>query len=85
MLLFRVEKITYSIREIVQNKPRSAIRAGDPVTPIIPRFSLGEESRVEDHGSSLFCVVNANPLRETFQLARAFLERGGVKHFISAT
>jgi hypothetical protein len=28
-ILFRVEKITYSIREIAQNKPQSVIGAGD--------------------------------------------------------
>ncbi len=84
-ILFRVEKITNSIREIAQNKPQSAIGAGDPVTPYVSRFSLGEESCFEDHGPSLFRVLKHDPRRETFQLARALLERGGVKHFISAT
>jgi len=30
-LLFRVEKIAYLTREIVQNKPRSVIREGDAI------------------------------------------------------
>jgi peptide-methionine (R)-S-oxide reductase len=53
------------------------------VTPIVPRFYLGEEYRFEDHDSSLFCALKRSPHRETFQLARALRKKGGSTIFFS--
>jgi len=43
--------------EITQNMPESQIWASGPVTTLIPRFYLGDESRFEDHDSTLFYAL----------------------------
>jgi hypothetical protein len=47
------------------------------VTTFIPRFSLGEESRFEDHDSTLFCALKRKTHPYQFQLARALQKKGG--------
>jgi len=54
------------------------------VTTFVPRFSLGEESRFEDHDSTLFCALKRKTHPYQFQLARA-LQKKGANKMIPAT
>jgi hypothetical protein len=65
----------------LRTSPYHKSGTGDPVITFIPCFSLGEEYRFEDHHPSPFCVANANPRQETFQLARALKKKGGQQYF----
>jgi hypothetical protein len=51
------------------------------VTTFIPRFSLGEEFRYEDHYSTLFCALKLKTRPDQFQLARALKKKGGQQYF----
>src|SRR5713226_1676776 len=67
--------------EIARNTPESQVWASGPVTTLIPRFSLGEEYRFEDHGSSLFCALKWKTHQYQFQLARAPQKKNGSRIF----
>ena len=78
----RVRPERFRFAEIARNTPESQIRAGGLVTTFVPRFSLGEEYRFEDHGSSLFCALKRKTHQYQFQLARALWKKGG-QQFVS--
>ncbi|HEX9612464.1 MAG TPA: hypothetical protein VGA05_02500 [Candidatus Bathyarchaeia archaeon] len=69
--------------EIARNTPESQVWASGPVTTLIPRFSLGEEYRFEDHGSSLFCALKWKTHQYQFQLARALQKKMGQEFFLA--
>src|SRR6267143_6150491 len=49
--------------------------------PYYSRFSLGEESRFEDHDPSPFCVLKHGPCRETFPAGESPQEKRGQQYF----
>jgi hypothetical protein len=54
------------------------------VAPLFHTSPIGEESRFEDHGSSLFCALKRKTRPYEFQLARA-LQKKGANKMIPAT
>ena len=78
----KVRPERFRFAEIARNTPESQTQTGGPLTMFVPRFSLGEEYRYQDHHPSPFCVVNTNPRRETFQLARPLGKKRG-QQFVS--
>ena len=67
----KVRPERFRFAEIARNTPESQIRAEDPVTTFVLRFSLGQEYRFEDHGSTLFCALKRKTHQYQFQLAEA--------------
>jgi len=78
----KVRPERFRFPEIARNTPESQIRGGDPVTTFVLRFSLGQEYRFEDYGSTLCCALKRKTHKYQFQLANALQKKGG-QQFVS--